>query len=501
MASGAQSITLQLNSSTVTKTSEGSYRIALEPPISIPYLAEPRAQLTDMAFVNCQVNVAEKFKNNVVEFQIAYIGDSFENTGTSAALAPGAGKTVATMSVDKTHTLTVPDGHYSLPSLELELARIAYKAAGANVAAVHRITATTSLWQDMQLLVKRQADPQPLTRTTGTLDNDLIYTIVTVTTAVPPHYIGAAVALKADLGPDGVDNGPTGTIVTHISNDGKVLSISAQIGDDGELVPGWEADFDHAYGVTLTPIAARKGYGVAAVAEPSLNPSSHWGEVLAIEEMELIATTPGVAANTIVPIVHAANSTADILQSARYVKPFYLKPDFVSNKVKVILACPAIAVKTTSTLFTKVLGFRAPIDFKKQDPFLYAGKAWTAGIEGTLVRVRSLVFHCPTLIDSSYDQTGKKSGAQLGVVPVTVPFGSVQVWQAAYNNSVPCALHGANISTIESYVRDQDLSFIDLQSTAFQATVSLSWDDPRPPGADAEQAYGIRDIAYGYQRG
>ena len=172
--------------------------------------------------------------------------------------------------------------------------------------------------------------------------------------------------------------------------------------------------------MTLTPIATRKGHGVAAVAEPSLNPSSHWGEVLAIEEMELIATTPGVAANTIVPIVHAANSTADIHQSARYVKPFYLKPDFVSNKVKVILACPAIAVKTTSSLFTKVLGFRAPTDFTQQDPFLYAGKAWTAGIEGTLVRVRSLVFHCPTLIDSSYDQTGKKSGAQLRVVPVTV---------------------------------------------------------------------------------
>ena len=125
-----------------------------------------------------------------------------------------------------------------------------------------------------------------------------------------------------------------------------------------------------------------------------------------------------------------------------------------------------------------MLGFHAPTDFTKQDPFLYAGKAWTAGIEGTLVRVRSLVFHCPTLIDSSYDQTGKKSGAQLGVVPVTVPSGSVQVWQAAFNNSVPCALHGANISTIEFYVRDQDLSFIDLQSTAFQTQSVLAGRTP-----------------------
>ena len=244
MASGVQSITLQLNSATVQPPRHLRDRtglLCLETPIRIPYLAEPQAQLTDMAFVNCQVNIAEKFKNNVVEFQLAYIGDLIHVRSRTLAqlshLHQVQERRWQAMSVDKTHTLTVPDGHYSLPSLELELARIAYKAAGANVTAVPWITATTSLWQDMQLLVKRQADPQPLTRTTGTLDNDLIYTTVTVTAAVPPHYIGAAVALKADLGPDGVDNGPTGAIVTHISDNGKVLSISAQIDDEGELVP------------------------------------------------------------------------------------------------------------------------------------------------------------------------------------------------------------------------------------------------------------------------
>jgi len=91
------------------------------------------------------------------------------------------------------------------------------------------------------------------------------------------------------------------------------------------------------------------------------------------------------------------------------------------------------------------------------------------------------------------------------VVPVTVPANTVQVWQAAYTNSLPCALHGGSVSQIEFYIRDQDLNPVDLQGTAFQATIQLSWPDPRPPtigsaGADAETAFGLNDINYGYRR-
>ena len=91
------------------------------------------------------------------------------------------------------------------------------------------------------------------------------------------------------------------------------------------------------------------------------------------------------------------------------------------------------------------------------------------------------------------------------VVPVTVAPGAVQVWQSMYDNSIPCSLHGGDISSIEFYIRDQDQNFVELQSTAFQATIRLTWDDPAPPqlgsaGADAEDAYGLRDITYGYRR-
>ena len=72
MASAAQSITLQLNSATATATSEGAYRLALEPPIDIPYLAEPRARLSDMAFVNTAINVSKTFGNNTIDIELPY---------------------------------------------------------------------------------------------------------------------------------------------------------------------------------------------------------------------------------------------------------------------------------------------------------------------------------------------------------------------------------------------------------------------------------------------
>ena len=159
-----------------------------------------------------------------------------------------------------------------------------------------------------------------------------------------------------------------------------------------------------------------------------------------------------------------------------------------------------------STLSTKVLGHSTenPNDYGSQNPFANDGKLWTASREGTLVRVKTVVFHCPTLIESSYAPSGKREGAQMQVIPVTVPPGAVQVWQSMYDNSVPCMLHGGDIASIEFYIRDQDQNFIELQSTAFQATLRLTWDDPAPPqigsaGADSEQAYGLRDVTYGYR--
>ena len=45
MAQGAANFTIQLNSSTAVKGIAEHYVMPLEPPIAVPYLAKPRAQL------------------------------------------------------------------------------------------------------------------------------------------------------------------------------------------------------------------------------------------------------------------------------------------------------------------------------------------------------------------------------------------------------------------------------------------------------------------------
>ena len=502
MAAAAASITLQLNSRTATPTSEGSYRLDLEPPISVPYLAAPRAQLTDMAFVNTGLNVSSKFGNNLVEIQLAYI---------ETDAVGGQNQTVASLTKDKTYTISIPDGHYDIPGLETEIAAQIYKTAGTDIDEIVRITPTTSLWQDMNFLVKKEPDPVTINARVDKLGANAGYpTSVTLfqtlpspneppnvmSKVLPPQYLGAAVSYYGLIGPGGADTGDLG-VVTKI--DGPVVTFSKQwVPDSNEVV----------YDFTFVPIPTHKGYGVGDITEPSLDPTSHWAEVLPIEILQLIARTPGVKANTIVPIAHRNDKEKTVINQAdRYVKPMYLKPDPTTNMMRVASCYPGFAIKKTSTLFTKVLGFKAsnPNDFGTQDPFLREGKLWTATNEGSLERVRTVVFHCPTLIDSSYDSSGKRSGAQLQVVPISVPSGAVQVWQSQYDNSIPCQLHGGDISAIEFYIRDQDLDAVELQNTAFQATIRLTWDDPRPPqigsaGADNEDAYGLRDVVYGYQR-
>ena len=164
MAAAAASITLQLNSRTATPTSEGSYRLDLEPPISVPYLAAPRAQLTDMAFVNTGLNVSSKFGNNLVEIQLAYI----ESDATG-----GQNQTVTSLTKSKDYTITIPDGHYTIPGLETEIAAQIYKEAGTEISEILRITPTTKLWQDMNLLVKTQPDPVTVQTRVGALGGHL----------------------------------------------------------------------------------------------------------------------------------------------------------------------------------------------------------------------------------------------------------------------------------------------------------------------------------------
>ena len=118
-----------------------------------------------------------------------------------------------------------------------------------------------------------------------------------------------------------------------------------------------------------------------------------------------------------------------------------------------------------------------------------------------LLRNRSIEFHCPSLVNSSYDQHGRMQGAQLASIPIQVPANDVQVWSASYDNSVPCAVHGGTVDSLAFYLTNQDNERLSFQKTSFQATIRLYWADPVPPpvgsaGAEAEEAFGLRDVKY-----
>ena len=67
MAAAAQSYTLQLSSALSDQVTAEHYLKDLEPAISVPYLAQPRAQLEQLAFVNSFTNVdSDRYNNNKV---------------------------------------------------------------------------------------------------------------------------------------------------------------------------------------------------------------------------------------------------------------------------------------------------------------------------------------------------------------------------------------------------------------------------------------------------
>jgi hypothetical protein len=124
---------------------------------------------------------------------------------------------------------------------------------------------------------------------------------------------------------------------------------------------------------------------------------------------------------------------------------------------------------------------------------------WLSGGDIEVVRVRALQFHCPTLCQTSYAADGKLAGAQMACVAVNVPAGNIQTYQASYDNSIPCDLHGGNIDHVEFFLTDQDDNRIDFQGSPFTATIRVFWADPvhahvGEAGAEMDETIGIRDI-------
>eukprot|EP01043_Picozoa_sp_COSAG02_P033623 COSAG02_NODE_2303_length_9183_cov_6.229369_8_plen_515_part_01 len=514
MAAASQSFTVQLNSATAEKTSasEERFQINLTPAVDVPYMAQPRAQLESIAFSNSFVNIAEHLGNNRIAFQLAYA-----QTTQDANLHYNLDAELS----DKRYELVLPDGHYDATELELELAKQAYAThkASDKIVSGHAtydppsaITPTTSLWSDMNILVTRKPFVNtPKTPGTGeTANSEYLQwrfaenvakgsrTIVldarfdhSTKQSLAYHLIGATLS-SASTG-NGVSNVfAAGTRVTFVSppvNDKQTIHLSHGVAT--AITSQNERDDTM---VLVTP-EAHYGYGVRAVAEPDLDPSSGWGQVLSADAMQLIAETKGSRANSIIPTEYIQKSTDDanptaVAQKDRYVKPFYLSPDPASGRMRVYLSVPDIAVLDDdqakvhglrSNLIVDALGF-ADTDMAGQKILINrpggTGKAWTASKPGRLLRTRSLQFHCPTFINSSYDNNGRRQGGLLADIPITVPPGYVQAWSAGFDNSVPAAVHGGSIDAVQFYITNQDGEALHNQGQTFQATLRLFWDDP-----------------------
>ena len=123
---GAKSFTFQLSSKHAEKTGSGveQFRLALEPGISVPFTAQPRCALEQLAFTQTVTNVdAALYGNNTIVFE----WDPFYTLR-----APGGG-TLRRYSTEhggksKRYEMTIPDGTYSLQDLELFIARELYQA-------------------------------------------------------------------------------------------------------------------------------------------------------------------------------------------------------------------------------------------------------------------------------------------------------------------------------------------------------------------------------------
>eukprot|EP01044_Picomonas_judraskeda_P016097 COSAG03_NODE_2804_length_2442_cov_60.166880_3_plen_141_part_00 len=109
----AQTYTLQLNSATAQKTSDlnEEYRLQLTPPIACPFMARPRCMLEQLAFTNCFSNIDKaRYGNQSLTLTWnPYVEQASPYTPQR---------------VQKTVTVEIPDGHYTIDTLEhLDAAR------------------------------------------------------------------------------------------------------------------------------------------------------------------------------------------------------------------------------------------------------------------------------------------------------------------------------------------------------------------------------------------
>jgi hypothetical protein len=561
MAQGAANFTIQLNSSTAVKGIAEHYVMPLEPPIAVPYLAKPRAQLEALSFSNSFTNVdATNLKNNIVK--LAWYSYSIGSTEEGSW---------------QTTELTVDDGFYDLPKLEVTLAKKIKAASTGSVMG-------TDLWTTMDTLCAGNAgyngtDPTETntvtfnTRGTIVTGNGTGSSLMAESTLAHGKLILPVVSASLDLRRSKQDGtavpytqapkwliGSTLKAAVHGATNAlpdmnlvagyHVVAVHKLVADPGlPGAGGANIALDAAYGLELSPKgdavtstidvggaddvtvtisleppggrqANFRGYAVKGLAHPSLKADSGWGGALDVHDIETVLETAGAAANSVV--VGDTAASAGVEQYDRYIKPVTFDVDSATNKLRCYFGWPGVYVMQGSTLFTNMLGYSddnlvsatpTPAQTANQNPFCNDTLATVAAVadrtanvstaEILITRVRSLQFNCPSLVPASYGTDGKMSQSQMASVPVLVGPTQIQSYQAGHDDSVPCDLHGAYISEIEFYLTDQSGSAINLQNSTFQATLRIYYPDPIHPrigeaGAELDDTVGLKDVTFRY---
>jgi len=427
----ASATTIQFASNKSTEITPGHFRMQLDPGLKIPSLAEPSCQLQSFSFTNSIANVDHTlYNNNAVHVNF----------------------TASTSGISQDLDLNVKDGLFNLTMLEVELAKLVTATDSTAKDIYYEMNAAAMFPTGQSLKVKAKAR----------IDAGTTNFIVTNSKGPP---IQAGYGISASAG--GIPANTTVTVATAIADGEQTITISTAT--TAEILSSAEI-------VTTSPNA---GFGAAGVARPEITVGTDgldaWSNAFTFDELQAV-----IAADL------AGRATDAILekQSLRSVKPFTFKHDTISNKLMVIVL-GAVNILDSSTLFTDLLGFDkslwpTPNPTDKHSPHGRLG-IWTATHAPKLDMTRSLTFHCPTMIESTYSADGKFSGSQVASIPITVSANMTEVWNASFANSVPCKNQGSTISQVDYYITDQEGREVNMQKSSFQGSLLVEWSKPEIP--------------------
>ena len=201
------------------------------------------------------------------------------------------------------------------------------------------------------------------------------------------------------------------------------------------------------------------------------------------------------------PFAHQAQSS---------VFPLYLRQDPQTGAVQFLSVLPDVKVKSTSTLFSQLLGYDSTLSSYESDQDLTAtranytkGKPFTATSAGRVTMARAVQVHIPTIVASTYDRSGRLQGNLMAQVPI--PRGTLQndvvSYQATTAHYVPVQAYGSSLDSVEFYLTNESGAPLDLQVSQFSITLTIGWAAPSEPmlgSAEAENL--VRDIKMAYRR-